>query len=157
MGTLTLGNSNSMHTPIFPIFLYKSCSIATPECNRPLLPRKFRSHRRLRTWFAESPLSWRNRVPLSQLYYRALITLILIKESYPGLRASLLCWEIVISFVAAIACKCMQIHARSPRGSIPFTFASSPCCMVTWSINYCQFAWPGEIWLHTCVIHSCFP
>ncbi len=37
MGTLTLSISNSVHTSVSPIFLYKLCSVAIPEHSEPLL------------------------------------------------------------------------------------------------------------------------
>jgi hypothetical protein len=36
IGTLTLNISDSVYTLISPIFLYKSCSVATPEHSEPL-------------------------------------------------------------------------------------------------------------------------
>jgi hypothetical protein len=36
MGTLILSISNSVHKSISPIFLYKSCSVATSEHSEPL-------------------------------------------------------------------------------------------------------------------------
>jgi hypothetical protein len=35
IGTLTLGNLNSVYTLIFLLFLYKSYSVATPKCLDP--------------------------------------------------------------------------------------------------------------------------
>jgi hypothetical protein len=58
--------------------------------------------------FAENPLSKDNRVPSPQLHHQALATLVLIKGSYPSLKASIPCREMVIGLVAAVARKLMQ-------------------------------------------------
>lgn len=108
IGTLTLGNSESIHTLTFAIALYKSCARATPEHSGPLQPINY-----VRI-VALAPNSQRASFHggIVFLHHGTTIklspVLILIKGSYPSLSASLRCWEVIISQVSAVARKFMQ-------------------------------------------------
>lgn len=108
IGTLTLGNSDSVNTSIFPMVLYKSCAVGTPEHSGPLPLKNY-----VRTVaFAFNLRTTSFHGVTESLYHSTTIELlsllILIKEAYSSLRALSPCDEIVISLVAAVARKLMQ-------------------------------------------------
>lgn len=108
IGTLTLGNSDSMNTSIFPMILYKSCVVSTLE-HLGLLPLK--NYVRIVAFaFNLRTISFHD--VIESLYHSTTIELlsllILIKEAYSSLRALSSCDEIVINLVAAVARKLMQ-------------------------------------------------
>ena len=107
-GTLTSSILKSVHTSISPIFLDKLCSVATCEYSEPLLLENYIHI------VALVPDLWRVSFhsAIEFLYHTSTIELlplqILIKGFYPSFKASVPCWEIVISLVAAMARKFMQ-------------------------------------------------
>ena len=88
IGTLTLSIPKSVHALISPIFLHESCSVATPEHSEPL-PLGNRVHivalapdlRRVSFYSATDFLYHSSTIDL-------LLSLILIKGSYPSSKAS---------------------------------------------------------------------
>jgi hypothetical protein len=106
--TLTLNMSNSLHISMSPKFLYKSCSIAAPKHSNPLPPENYPCI------IALAPGLWNVSV-YSKIEFlphsstiELLSLLILIKRSYPSFRTLLLWLAIVISLMAAVACRFMQ-------------------------------------------------
>jgi hypothetical protein len=106
--TLTSNNSDSVHTSLSPIFLYKLCSIATPKHSEPLLPENY-----VRI-VALSPDLWTVSIYSATefLHHSSTIELLsllkLIKRVIPELWGLTTILEIVISLVAAVARKFMQ-------------------------------------------------
>jgi hypothetical protein len=91
IGTLTLSISNSVHTSTSPIFLYKSCFVATPKNSEPLPLENY-----VRTVALAPDLQKVTLYSVMELLSHSstielLLLLILIKGSYPSFRASLLC------------------------------------------------------------------
>jgi hypothetical protein len=91
-----------------PKFLYKSCSIAAPKYSNPLPPENYPRI------IALAPGLWNVSV-YSKIEFlphsstiELLSLLILIKRSYPSFRTSLLWLAIVMSLMAAVACRFMQ-------------------------------------------------
>jgi hypothetical protein len=89
--TLTLSISNSVHTSMSPIILYKSSSVATPKHCEPLSPENYirivaiaPDLRKVSVYSAIEFLYHSSTIEL-------LLLLILIKGSYPSFRALLLC------------------------------------------------------------------
>ena len=125
-GTLTLSNYNSAHTSCFTIIIYKSYAVATLQYSRPFISINYACI------VAFAPCSQRASfwgVTMS-LHYSTTIKLLpltkLITGSYPSLRTSLRCWEVIISPVSNVTMvrKFMQgRHAghslRSKRSPIP--------------------------------------
>ena len=107
-GTLTSSNSKSVHTLIFTIMLYKSCAIATLKHLEPVPPKNY-FHIVAFTFNLQRALFYGITV---FLHYSTTIKLlpptIFIKGCYLSLRISLQCWDIIISFVSAMARKFMQ-------------------------------------------------
>jgi hypothetical protein len=100
-----------VNTSNFAIVWYKSCSVATAELPEPLPPENYDRIATLPPGFLESLFSWHNRIPPHHSSTIELSSLlILIKGSYPSLRASLPCWEVIVSLVAAVAHWFMQRH-----------------------------------------------
>jgi len=108
MGTLTLSNSNSIHTPVFPIALYKSCSAATPEHSEHLLENYIRivalapDLRRVPFHGVTESLHHSSTIDLLSL-------LILVKRCYLSFKALLL-------YLKSLSAP--PIHARSPGGLV---------------------------------------
>ena len=101
-GTLTLSNYNSVHILCFIIIIYKSYTIATLQYSRPFISINYARI------VAFAPCSQRASfwgVTMS-LHYSTTIKLLpltkLITGSYPSLRTSLRCWEVIISLVSTI-------------------------------------------------------
>jgi hypothetical protein len=93
MGTLTLSISNSGHTSISPIFLYKSCSVATPEHSEPLPLENYVRIVALAPDLRKVPLYGATEFLYHSSTIELLSLLILINGSYPSLKASLPCWK----------------------------------------------------------------
>jgi hypothetical protein len=91
IGTLTSNMLNSMHTLMTPIFMYKSCSIATTEHSKPIL---LENCVRI---VAIAPDLWTVSIYNAiEFLYRSstiklLSLLILMKRLFPTFRTSLLC------------------------------------------------------------------
>jgi hypothetical protein len=105
--TLTLSILKSVHTSISSIIFYKLCSVATLRNREPLL---LKIHVRiialtpdLQRVFFYSVIGFLYHSSTTEL----ILSLILIKRSYPSSKASLLLriQEIFISLVATVACK----------------------------------------------------
>jgi hypothetical protein len=117
IGTLTSSILKSVHTSISPIFSYKLCSMATPGHPEPF---PLENHGRIVALTPDlqrvsfySVTDFLHHSSTTEL----ILSLILIKGSYPSSKASLRCRE------SSSACSCcgVQIHIRSPRGSIPLS------------------------------------
>src|SRR5436305_1391565 len=93
MSTLTLSISNSVHTSISPIFLYKSCSVATPEHPEPLPLENYVRIVALAPDLPTVPLYGATEFLHHSSTAVLLSLLILIKGSYPSFKASLPCWK----------------------------------------------------------------
>jgi hypothetical protein len=87
MGTLTLSISNSVHTSISPIFLHKSCSVATPEHSEPLPLEIYVRVVALAPDLRKVPLYGATEFLYHTSTIELLSLLILIKGSYPSFKA----------------------------------------------------------------------
>jgi hypothetical protein len=87
MGTLTSSISNSVHTPVSPIFLYNLYSLAIPEYSKPLPLENYVRIVALAPDLRTVPLYGK----IEFLHYSSttelLSLLILIKGSYPSFKA----------------------------------------------------------------------
>jgi hypothetical protein len=126
IGTLTLSILNSVHTSISPIILYKSCSVATPEHSKPLPLENYARIVALAPDLRTVPLYGVTEFLHHSSTAELLSLLILIKGSYPSFKASLPCWK----SSSALWLLGTQIHARSPRGSVPLIKATNDFWLV---------------------------
>ncbi len=123
-GTLTSSNLKAVHTSISTIILYKPCAIATLKHLEPV-PSKNYIHIIAFTFNLQRALFYSITV---FLHYSTTIKLLLptifIKGCYLSLRASLLCWDIIISLIYAEARKfmqCRQADQYLQRERLPIT------------------------------------
>lgn len=101
-GTLTSSNSDSVHTSVSVIVLYKSCTLAIPIYLGPSHLEKLHSHYHL------CFLLYRTDFLLYNTTVKLLPLLILIAGSYLSLRILLRCSGVLTSLVSAVARKFMQ-------------------------------------------------
>lgn len=113
-GTLTSSNLKSVHTSKSTIMLYKSCAIATLKHLEPVLPKNYVRFVAF-TFNLQRALFYSITV---FLHYSTTIKLLpptkFIKGCYLSLRASLMCWDVIISLIYTEARKFMQ-HRHADR------------------------------------------
>jgi hypothetical protein len=149
-GTLTSSNSESVHTLVSAIVLYKSYTIATPKHLEPFLSKNYirivAFAPNLHRAFFYSRIDF---LPYSTTV-KLLPLLILIIGSYSSLRTSLRCLGVIASLVSAVARKFMQgCHPDQylqPEQSL--ILASSKQPHNHHSVIYLQ--WLPHLWLRVC-------
>jgi ABC-type amino acid transport system permease subunit len=108
LGTLTSNNSDSLHTPIIPIVLYRLCTVATPEHLEHLLSKYYVRIVAIAPDLRRAFFHGVTEILPHGTSFELLSLLILIKRALSEPQSLTAYQEVVISLVAAIACIFMQ-------------------------------------------------